>query len=188
MIRTNLYADLARLNGGNKLEKIVDDLGRILRQLETLGKNLEMPYFHFLVGQKCPFWPLSEILELESEDSSWSLPKVRNYLQQKVRIQEQVVGIRIISRREPQSSKPHNPYSNEETSHLATVRVPRKFQNESDKKSSQEATIKTKPKMPCIFYRKNHWKDECQEFVTPEKRREKAQSLGLCLKCLEGDR
>uniref|UniRef100_A0A1I7W0L7 Uncharacterized protein n=1 Tax=Loa loa TaxID=7209 RepID=A0A1I7W0L7_LOALO len=58
----------------------VEKMERILRQLEVLAENLEHSSIESKIERRLPRWILDKVYHQKTNDSSWSILKLRRFL------------------------------------------------------------------------------------------------------------
>uniref|UniRef100_A8Q206 Gag protein n=1 Tax=Brugia malayi TaxID=6279 RepID=A8Q206_BRUMA len=68
-IRKLLYNELISTKRNNRdWETIIEEMERVLRQLETIGENVEQPTIETIIESKLPNWILNQVNQQKEED------------------------------------------------------------------------------------------------------------------------
>uniref|UniRef100_A0A1I7W2M4 DUF1758 domain-containing protein n=1 Tax=Loa loa TaxID=7209 RepID=A0A1I7W2M4_LOALO len=68
----------------------IENIERVLRQLEALGDNLEHPSIETIIESKMPPWILNKVYTQRKIDKPWTIQKLRNFLSDLVEVNQQV--------------------------------------------------------------------------------------------------
>uniref|UniRef100_A0A1I7W050 DUF1758 domain-containing protein n=1 Tax=Loa loa TaxID=7209 RepID=A0A1I7W050_LOALO len=168
----------------NKKEWIetVEKMERIFRQLEVLGENLEHSSIESVVVSRLPRWILDKVYHQKTNDSPWSILKLRRFLGKLIQVNEEVRNQFTSTQmeRKPILSKyKQTPKGYNETSALATIHNEKKIPYSIKKRGENET------KRPCTFCNQDHWDSECQVYPTVKSRMERLKETKKCIVCLK---
>uniref|UniRef100_A0AAF5PFZ8 Gag protein n=1 Tax=Wuchereria bancrofti TaxID=6293 RepID=A0AAF5PFZ8_WUCBA len=129
MITTILYKKLQSIIKGNERDwkKVIENIERVLRQLEALGEEMEHSSIENLIEGKLPRWILNKLYEQKKAERTWSTSKLRELLLEVANMDEQVSKVLNLSTQaesKPTTTKfgQKQRYNPEETSALSTIR------------------------------------------------------------------
>ncbi|VIO89532.1 Uncharacterized protein BM_BM8971 [Brugia malayi] len=150
IVTTLLYNELQSIKR-NEREWIgtIENIERVLRQLEALGESLEHSNIEILIESELPSWILNKIYR-RKKDMHWSILKLRNFLTSLVNVNEQIrncqhsltqTNIKYTTTK-PEQKQRYNPGG---TSALSTT-----------KNNQNLSKITIKKRRPCVFYCRCH--------------------------------
>ncbi|VDN94319.1 unnamed protein product [Brugia pahangi] len=150
IVTTLLYNELQSIKR-NEREWIgtIENIERVLRQLEALGESFEHSNIEILIESELPSWILNKIYR-RKKDMSWSILKLRNFLTSLVNVNEQIrncqhsltqINIEYTTTK-PEQKQRYNPGG---TSALSTIK---------DNQNLSKITIKKR--RLCVFYFRCH--------------------------------
>uniref|UniRef100_A0A1I7VV19 DUF1758 domain-containing protein n=1 Tax=Loa loa TaxID=7209 RepID=A0A1I7VV19_LOALO len=97
-IRNLLYKELISTKRNDRNWKTtVEEMERVLRQLEAIGENVELPTIETMIESKLPNWILNQVYQQKEEDNQWSIIKLRQFLRKTI--------LRNDQRKEPAKSR-----------------------------------------------------------------------------------
>uniref|UniRef100_A0AAF5Q1F1 CCHC-type domain-containing protein n=1 Tax=Wuchereria bancrofti TaxID=6293 RepID=A0AAF5Q1F1_WUCBA len=174
-IRKLLYNELISIKRNDRNWKtIVEEMERMLRQLEATGKNVEQPTIKTIIESKLPNWILNQFLR-----------KTINRNDQIMEWQySNSVNERNLIRRHPNSIIP-------ETSALIAMKQSKQIRDTATVEKiqpNQERSdwLTNKKKRPCIiFCNKNHWDSKCHIYSTVEQRTDRLKKVNVCSNCFK---
>uniref|UniRef100_A0AAF5RWJ4 Peptidase aspartic putative domain-containing protein n=1 Tax=Wuchereria bancrofti TaxID=6293 RepID=A0AAF5RWJ4_WUCBA len=179
MITTILYKKLQSIIKGNERDwkKVIENIERVLRQLEALGEEMEHSSIENLIEGKLPRWILNKLYEQKKAERTWSTSKLRELLLEVANMDEQVSKVLNLSTQaesKPTTTKfgQKQRYNPEETSALSTIRsnpkVPQPATNKKRLDCDDYPTAKTRMyhlkrlKKCSICFRDNHKSEACK--------------------------
>uniref|UniRef100_A0A1I7VYU9 Uncharacterized protein n=1 Tax=Loa loa TaxID=7209 RepID=A0A1I7VYU9_LOALO len=68
----------------------IENIERVLRQLEAIGENLEHSSIETTIESKLPSWVLNKIYTQKKVEVPWSISKLRDFLSDIVHVTQQV--------------------------------------------------------------------------------------------------
>uniref|UniRef100_A0A1I7VHU7 Uncharacterized protein n=1 Tax=Loa loa TaxID=7209 RepID=A0A1I7VHU7_LOALO len=90
-IASILYRELQSFKQNEKEWMItIENIERVLRQLEALGDNLEHPSIETIIESKMPPRILNKVYTQRKIDKPWTIQKLRNFLSDLVEVNQQV--------------------------------------------------------------------------------------------------
>uniref|UniRef100_A8PPL1 Gag protein, putative n=1 Tax=Brugia malayi TaxID=6279 RepID=A8PPL1_BRUMA len=156
IVTTLLYNELQSIKR-NEREWIgtIENIERVLRQLEALGESLDHSNIEILIESKLPLWILNKIYKHKKKDMSWSILKLRNFLTSLVNVNEQIRNCQHSltqlnmksTTTKPEQKQRYNPGG---TSALSTIK---------DNRNTSKTT--TTKRRPCVFCNQDHWDCDC---------------------------
>lgn len=78
-----MYRDLQSLQPVNRTRDIseaINNIERVLRQLEALGENIEGSYFGTMIEDKLPMWKTEKLEEPKENKKDWTVDDLRQFL------------------------------------------------------------------------------------------------------------
>uniref|UniRef100_A0AAF5Q6I1 DUF1758 domain-containing protein n=1 Tax=Wuchereria bancrofti TaxID=6293 RepID=A0AAF5Q6I1_WUCBA len=179
-ITTILYKELQSTKGSERdWKQVIENIERVLRQLEALGEEMEHSSIENMIEGKLPRWILNKVYEQKKAERTWSTSKLRELLLEVANMDEQVS--KVLNFHTQAESKPTTTkfgqkqrYNPEETSALSTIR------STSQPKVSQPTKNK---KRPCIFCNRDHWDSDCDDYPTAKTRLYRLKRLKKCPIC-----
>uniref|UniRef100_A0A1I7VRF8 DUF1758 domain-containing protein n=1 Tax=Loa loa TaxID=7209 RepID=A0A1I7VRF8_LOALO len=158
-IASILYRELQSFKQNEKeWMTTIENIGRVLRQLEALGDNLEHPNIESIIESKMP---------------SWILNKDLVEVNQQVKI-DQYSNFRADSKPTTIKGEQKRMYRPEITSTLSTIQT-----------NHRETRSQTIRKRPCIFCSCGHWDSDCDIYSTVKGRMKRLKTLRKCTICLK---
>ena len=149
-------------NQTTSLRTLIDQLDIHMRSLEALGENITQAIFISIITNKLPRHTLAQ-LELKKGSSDWTVTSLCTHLR------EYVVAHEAADRQSSQQPSDSGPFT-------SSSRV-------SDPiTSSAHVLATTSIAKKCVFCKKSHFSDECQEYPDIESRKKQAKSH--CFLCL----
>uniref|UniRef100_A0AAF5PKS5 DUF1758 domain-containing protein n=1 Tax=Wuchereria bancrofti TaxID=6293 RepID=A0AAF5PKS5_WUCBA len=179
IVTTLLYNELQSIKR-NEREWIgtIENIERVLCQLEALGESLEHSNIEILIESKLPLWILNKIYKHKKKDMPWSILKLRNFLTSLVNVNEQIrncqysltqLNIKSTTTK-PEQKQRYNPGG---TSALSTIK---------DNQNTSKTT--TTKRRPCVFCNQDHWDSDCVNYTTLNARLSRLKVLKKCTICL----
>ncbi|VDO47322.1 unnamed protein product [Onchocerca flexuosa] len=152
----------------------IENIERVLRQLEALGDNLEHPSTETMIESKLPAWVLNKKIRQALDDS-----KIRRLPIGFVEVNQQVnLGRSSTTQIDNKLTRiegvQKQNYKLDKTSALSTL--------QTNQKEPQTSTIRKKP---CIFCIRDHWYSECDIYPTVNSRMKRLKSLKKCAICFK---
>uniref|UniRef100_A0A1I7V7G7 DUF1758 domain-containing protein n=1 Tax=Loa loa TaxID=7209 RepID=A0A1I7V7G7_LOALO len=90
-ITTILYNELQAIKRNEKeWMTTIENIERVLRQLEAIGENLEHSSIETTIESKLPSWVLNKIYTQKKVEVPWSISKLRDFLSDIVHVTQQV--------------------------------------------------------------------------------------------------
>ncbi|VDM95137.1 unnamed protein product, partial [Onchocerca ochengi] len=179
-ITTILYDELQAIKKNEKeWMATIENIERVLRQLEAIGENLEHSSIETAIESKLPSsWVLNKLYTQKKVEVPWSISKLRDFLSNIVHVTQQVKNCHHLSTftetkltTNKLEQKPE--YNPGETSALSMVRSNPKFSSSAAR--SNQLTIRRN--RPCIFCTRDHWDSECDIYPTANSRRNRLKLL-----------
>uniref|UniRef100_A0A1I7VDC6 DUF1758 domain-containing protein n=1 Tax=Loa loa TaxID=7209 RepID=A0A1I7VDC6_LOALO len=157
----------------------IENIERVLRQLEALGDNLEHPSIETIIESKMPPWILNKVYTQRKIDKPWTIQKLRNFLSDLVEVNQQVKidqysNFRADSKPTTIKGEQKRMYRPERTSALSTMQT-----------NHRETRSPTSRKRPCIFCSRVHWDSDCDIYSTVKGRMKRLKTLKKCTICLK---
>ncbi|KAL3982368.1 hypothetical protein ACH3XW_46890 [Acanthocheilonema viteae] len=188
-IRNLLYKELISIKRNDRNWKTtVEEMERVLRQLEAIGENVEQRTIETMLESKLPSWILNQIYQQKEEDDQWSVVKLRQFLRKTIIRNDQItesqytdsVSRKPLIKRYPDSIIP-------ESSALIAMKQSKQAasteRNEPNKESPNWST--SKKRRPCIFCNNNHWDSKCDIYPTVEQRIKRLKEIKVCSNCFK---
>uniref|UniRef100_A0A1I7VAL5 Integrase_H2C2 domain-containing protein n=1 Tax=Loa loa TaxID=7209 RepID=A0A1I7VAL5_LOALO len=162
-IASILYRELQSFKQNEKERMAtIENIERVLRQLELLGDNLEHPSIHSKENRQAV--DDSEIKKLHigfgGRESTVKIDQCSNF-----RADSKPATIKRGQKRM---------YRTERTSALSTI--------QTNHRETRSPTIR---KRPCIFCSRDHWDSDCDIYSTVKGRMERLKTLKKCIICLK---
>uniref|UniRef100_A0A1I7VZM2 DUF1758 domain-containing protein n=2 Tax=Loa loa TaxID=7209 RepID=A0A1I7VZM2_LOALO len=160
-IASILYRELQSFKQNEKEWMItIENIERVLRQLEALGDNLEHPSIETIIESKMPPRILNKVCTQRKIDKPWTIQKLRNFLSDLVEVNQQVKidqysNFRADSKPTTIKGEQKRMYRPERTSALSTMQT-----------NHRETRSPTSRKRPCIFCSRDHWDSDCDIYST----------------------
>ncbi|MCA4774573.1 DUF1759 domain-containing protein, partial [Wolbachia endosymbiont of Mansonella perstans] len=179
-IASILYRELQSFKQNEKEWMItIENIERVLRQLEALGDNLEHPSIETIIESKMPPWILNKVYTQRKIDKPWTIQKLRNFLSDLVEVNQQVKidqysNFRADSKPTTIKGEQKRMYRPERTSALSTMQT-----------NHRETRSPTSRKRPCIFCSRDHWDSDCDIYSTVKGRMKRLKTLKKCTICLK---
>uniref|UniRef100_A8P0H4 Gag protein, putative n=1 Tax=Brugia malayi TaxID=6279 RepID=A8P0H4_BRUMA len=174
-IRKLLYNELISTKRNNRDWKtIIEEMERVLRQLEAIGENVEQPTIETIIESKLPNWILNQVYQQKEEDSQWSVTKLRQLLRKTINRNDQVmewqyldnVSRKNLIKRHPNASIPENSALIAVKQSKQTRGTASAERNQLNQENPNWST--NKKRRPCIFCNNNHWDSKCHIYSTVE--------------------
>uniref|UniRef100_A0A1I7VTU1 DUF1758 domain-containing protein n=1 Tax=Loa loa TaxID=7209 RepID=A0A1I7VTU1_LOALO len=173
-IRNLLYKELISTKRNDRnWRTTVEEMERVLRQLEAIGENVEQPTIETMIESKLPNWILNQVYQQKEEDNQWSIIKLRQFLRKIILRNDQVIewqysdsaSQKNLIKRHPNSIIP-------ETSALVAMKQSKQTTSAERNQLDQESPnwVTNKKRRPCIFCNNNHWDSNCHIYPTVEQR------------------
>ncbi|KAH7706864.1 gag protein [Aphelenchoides avenae] len=166
-----LYRELRRMrsfpsDGGTEaFVEFINDIERILRQLQNQKESIETAQIREMIEDKLPRRTLNEVVEARKEAGiAWTTEKLRQKLQDIKNLRQEV----------------DRTYST--TRQFEGLKVS-KYAKGTTVTSAASPVRKGAPKL-CVFCGDEHWTSDCSVYNTYRKRMDRAKVLGKCAKCL----
>lgn len=186
----------------SEVRRTFEQIERICRQLEDSGEDVEHQQIVMVIESKLPHWLLKEIYRQKLTDPSWSVKKLREYVNSVLYAQECMEKVE-------RDNRPHAFRSNrpEQTRNFRDRN--RRFTTNTEHRSSAFATTTSNPRkvrfsknLPtykgvrnrsrsnsvtrggCYVCDGNHKADYCERYKSYEAKKKKAYEDRKCLKCL----
>uniref|UniRef100_A0A1I7W2A6 DUF1758 domain-containing protein n=1 Tax=Loa loa TaxID=7209 RepID=A0A1I7W2A6_LOALO len=171
-IASILYRELQSFKQNEKEWMItIENIERVLRQLEALGDNLEHPSIETIIESKMPPRILNKVCTQRKIDKPWTIQKLRNFLSDLVEVNQQVKidqysNFRADSKPTTIKGEQKRMYRPERTSALSTMQT-----------NHRETRSPTSRKRPCIFCSRDHWDSDCDIYSTVKGRMKRLKTL-----------
>ena len=183
-----LYMELQNLPKATKEAKgTILNIEKILRQLESLGENINNTQMALTIQQKLPYWVLRELFEAHDSAELWNIGVLRKHLQKIVLRGE------ALNRTLNETGKAGRLHQTKESKRKLDV-DDRTYSHSSaflttvmhagQKMNTKKMLVKPKTRR-CAFCEGQHWDDKCEKFNSLEQRKERVKELHLCWKCLQ---
>uniref|UniRef100_A0A1I7VXR4 DUF1758 domain-containing protein n=1 Tax=Loa loa TaxID=7209 RepID=A0A1I7VXR4_LOALO len=177
-IKKSLYDEFYSIQRNDKeWKKGIEAMEKILRQLEALGENLEHSSIEVMIENRLPPWILDKVYQMKTEKEIWTVNNLRKFLMTLI-LRNEEVNRNQISRQEPNLRKEFHYQRGKGTSALFITK-----QSEAGNLQSSNKRKFSVGKRPCIFCNKNHWNNECPNYLTVKKRFERLKELKACTNC-----
>uniref|UniRef100_A0A1I7W2K6 DUF1758 domain-containing protein n=1 Tax=Loa loa TaxID=7209 RepID=A0A1I7W2K6_LOALO len=179
-IASTLYRELQSFKQNEKEWMItIENIERVLRQLEALGDNLEHPSIETIIESKMPPWILNKVYTQRKIDKPWTIQKLRNFLSDLVEVNQQVKidqysNFRADSKPTTIKGEQKRMYRLERISALSTMQT-----------NHRETRSPKSRKRPCIFCSRDHWDSDCDIYSTVKGRMKCLKTLKKCTICLK---
>ena len=179
-----------------ELRSTMDEQNKLLRQLESLGENLQHVERIPLILEKYPLNFLKEVNRLKDPGvtlEAVGVETLMNYLQQAVKDHENLADLArtptFKDKDKSQDGKRKKQYksSGEEiVSSVDAMATEVKDKRSGGKKGGLKASSDgaRKWQLSCAFCEKQHYSDSCQTVKTPEERQQLLIKKRLCYNCL----
>uniref|UniRef100_A0A1I7VP71 DUF1758 domain-containing protein n=1 Tax=Loa loa TaxID=7209 RepID=A0A1I7VP71_LOALO len=159
-IRNLLYKELISTKRNDRnWRTTVEEMERVLRQLEAVGENVEQPTTETMIGSKLPNWILNQVMEWQYSDSA---------------------SRKNLIKRHPNSIIP-------ETSALVAMKQSKQTASAERNQLDQESPnwVINKKRRPCIFCNNNQWDSNCHIYPTVEQRIDRLKKIKVCPNCFK---
>uniref|UniRef100_A0A1I7VYG8 Integrase catalytic domain-containing protein n=2 Tax=Loa loa TaxID=7209 RepID=A0A1I7VYG8_LOALO len=179
-IASTLYRELQSFKQNEKEWMItIENIERVLRQLEALGDNLEHPSIETIIESKMPPWILNKVYTQRKIDKPWTIQKLRNFLSDLVEVNQQVKidqysNFRADNKPTTIKGEQKRMYRLERISALSTMQT-----------NHRETRSPKSRKRPCIFCSRDHWDSDCDIYSTVKGRMKRLKTLKKCTICLK---
>lgn len=158
---------------GPEIRKTIRKIEAILKQLESLGENIEHDQLILEIESKMPKRILTKIYKKKTSDNNWSLKKMLEFLDETIKMEEDVFrahkSFEIKNIEQKQMTKGYNNFG---------------YNNKMKGTAMYAFNSNTERKHECKFCNELHYENECQKFKSFEERINRGKELRLCLKCL----
>uniref|UniRef100_A0A0M3HUZ7 Uncharacterized protein n=1 Tax=Ascaris lumbricoides TaxID=6252 RepID=A0A0M3HUZ7_ASCLU len=157
------------------LRTFLENIGRMLRQLEEQGKDSSHPQVKILIEEKLPKWILSEVLKYKLADPNWTVQKLKKKLEEIIHLKEEVARIHFDkANQHPKELNRFQPTRNPIiNSQLAIILAKTQPLREYGVHPSRI------PRQPCVFCSGHHWNDNCPQYRNRAQRLERLKELHL---------
>uniref|UniRef100_A0AAF5Q7Q7 Reverse transcriptase domain-containing protein n=1 Tax=Wuchereria bancrofti TaxID=6293 RepID=A0AAF5Q7Q7_WUCBA len=191
-IRKLLYNELISTKRNDRNWKtIIEEMERVLRQLEAIGENVEQPTIETIIESKLPNWILNQVYQQKEEDGQWSVTKLRQLLRKTINRNDQImewqhldnVSRKNLIKRHPNPIIPEN-------SALIAIKQSKQIRGtastEKNQLNQENPNWSTnKKRRPCIFCNNNHWDSKCLIYSTVEQRIDRLKEINVCSNCFK---
>ncbi|VIO93638.1 Uncharacterized protein BM_BM17495 [Brugia malayi] len=162
-IRKLLYNELISTKRNNRDWKtIIEEMERVLKQLEAIGENVEQPTIETIIESKLPNWILNQVMEWQYLDN---------------------VSRKNLIKRHPNASIPENSALIAIKQSKQTRGTASAERNQLNQENPNWST--NKKRRPCIFCNNNHWDSKCHIYSTVEQRIDRLKEINVCSNCFK---
>uniref|UniRef100_A0AAF5PPJ3 Zinc knuckle family protein n=1 Tax=Wuchereria bancrofti TaxID=6293 RepID=A0AAF5PPJ3_WUCBA len=158
-IRKLLYNELISTKRNDRNWKtIIEEMERVLRQLEAIGENVEQPTIETIIESKLPNW----ILNQQHLDNVSRKNLIKRHPNPIIPENSALIAIK-------QSKQIRGTASTEK--------------NQLNQENPNWST--NKKRRPCIFCNNNHWDSKCLIYSTVEQRIDRLKEINVCSNCFK---
>ncbi|MCP3664057.1 MAG: DUF1759 domain-containing protein [Gammaproteobacteria bacterium] len=166
-----LFSELDILQkGSNRVSDLRDTLNhieKVLRQLSSLGEDLNQSSLIRVVLRKFPAEIIAKLEDIRDSDTNWTMPELRRHLWDLITKKERVQDLAgsTSHHSSERGSKPQTRGSPQAIGHVFAVT------------NSQGEKSNTRPRSNCVFCDEPHFHKDCDKFKTASSRKAKLVSL-----------
>jgi len=184
-IKRTLYAELRNIpfatNKISDLRRCTESVNRIIRQLESIGENMEHPILVTIILEKLPSTVLQKLGDYKTPGELWKIVELQKHLETYISIREESYQILQGSRsgqlddNMQRNDQKQMPQRNTKTKTFGAV---------VSKSTISKNVSKSKGLYPCAFCDGDHLNDQCSVYASLAQRKQRISEKRLCYRCL----